>query len=268
MRRLGPAALIASLLLLAIAIRRHSDESGTEPLATTAHAAVSEPLPPGPRPLALLQGDLMERLQRGDEAWRPRAVPLPGGGTRYLYKRRKGDPPLSLAQLRVLIANPPSFEAERRSIVNLLLLLDRLGTSVSLSPPMKQGAAAEWEARRRSLRIRPDIPDRGSVEFARVLNHEAIHVAQSCGAGSLSAKPRPLGLPLPVESGSWSASTGMEGSPGIEGESSGFRQLQSPVYAYISPSTRQAEIEAYALQDRLGLGERLVRQHCSLGRNR
>jgi hypothetical protein len=212
----------------------------------------------------LLKGDLMTRLSQADEGWKPRIEQLPGGGTRYIYRRRSGDPPLTVAQLRLLMANPPSFEAERRSIISLLGVLDQLGVSVSLSPPIKRGAAGDWEARQRSIRIRPDVPKQGTLEFARVLNHESIHVAQSCAAGGLSSNPRPIGIDWRPKSGSLmdaAKSSSVDGD-GPAGLSTDFRQLEDPIYANVSPTTRQAEREAYALQNRLGTGETLVRQFC------
>jgi hypothetical protein len=264
MRGITPALAVTALLLLAVASRLHRWPPRQESFGL-ALARASAGLQPGPRPLALLQGDLLERLQQADEIWKPRAEPLPGGGTRYTYRRRPGDPSLTIAQLRVLIANPPTFEAERRSIISLLTLLDQLGTSVSLSQPLKRGAAGEWDPGMRRLRIRPDVRTQGTLQFARVLNHEAIHVAQSCAAGGLEASPRPLGLALPEDQAMGGSGAG-RGGP--DGDSFSFRQLQNPIYANISATTRQAEREAYALQDRLGLGERLVRIHCSGDRSR
>jgi hypothetical protein len=263
MRGITPALTVTAMLLLAVASRLPSwpPRQKTSGFSLT---GASAGLQPGPRPLALLQGDLLVRLQQADEAWKPRAEPLHGGGTRYTYRRRPGDPALTIAQLRVLIANPPDFETERRSIISLLSVLDQLGASVSLSQPLKQGAAGEWDPGMRRLRIRPDVRAQGTRQFARVLNHEAIHVAQSCAAGGLGASPRPLGLALTEDHATGSAAD--EG--GADGDGSSFRQLQNPIYANISPSIRQAEREAYALQNRLGLGERLLRIHCSPERSR
>jgi hypothetical protein len=81
------------------------------------------------------------------------------------------------------------------------------------------------------------------VEFAKVLNHEAIHVAQSCRNGHLRAIPRPLGL-------------GEQLPPDLQAV------LSDEVYRSAGPLERRLEREAYANQDRLGLGAQLVRSHC------
>ena len=195
------------------------------------------PLDPG------REDTLFSQLDMADRDWQPRAVPIPGGGTRYLYKRRAGDPPLSVEQIKALMLNPPSFAMERRAIDALLLQLRRAGVRLVLGPPRKQGAAGEWEPRRTVLRIRPDVPAKGSREFARVLNHEAIHVAQSCRNGRVNARPKPLGLSRAVDARS-------------------LRNLAAPIYAKASPQERVLEEEAYANQDNLTLGWQLLQAHC------
>lgn len=195
------------------------------------------PLDPGRETL------LYSQLDAGDRDWLPRAEPIPGGGIRYHYKRRSGDPPLSLEQIKALMRNPPSFSEERRAIGILLNTLHRSGVRVVLGPPRKQGAAGEWEPRNTVLRIRPDVPGKGSLEFARVLNHEAIHVAQSCRRGRASAQPMPLGLSRAVDPRD-------------------LRNLAAPIYATATPLERTLEEEAYANQDRLSLGWQLLQAHC------
>ena len=188
---------------------------------------------------------LMAQLGAGDRAWVPRAEAIPGGGTRFVYKKRPDEAPLSLEQIKALMRDPPSFAAER-SVVRLLLgQMRQAGVVVLLGPPRKPGAAGEWDPARAVLRIRPDIPGKGSREFARVLNHEAIHVAQSCRQGSLTAQPRLLGLSRQVQGAA-------------------LRHLQEPLYRNSSALERALEEEAYANQDNLQLGVALIKAHCRL----
>ncbi|MFZ0408824.1 MAG: hypothetical protein WAM11_12050 [Cyanobium sp.] len=201
--------------------------------------------PPAPVD-SLPEESLLAQLQAGDRDWLPRAEPLGDGGIRYIYKRRPGEPELSIAEIRALIIDPPSHLSERRAIADLLALLRRSGVAVVLREPVKTGAAAEWDPQQRTLRIRPDIPGRGSIEFAQVLNHEAIHVAQSCAAGALDAPPQLLGI-----------STAL--TPALAA------QLREPLYANASEAEKSMEREAYAHQERLGVGLALVKQHCRDG---
>ena len=203
--------------------------------------------PPEPRqqPLALLQGDLLERLSEGDRSWDPRVEYLPNGGSRYLYRRRPGEPVPTLAQLRHRIEFPPTYAAEGQALIRLLRTLQRAGVQLELTRPHKPGAAAEWDAARRTLRIDPTVPDKGTVDFARVLNHEAIHVAQSCRGGGLRSAPRALGIDSRLTPSQ------------AEG-------INSPIYAEADPLERALEAEAYANQHRLGVGEALVGRYCQL----
>ena len=144
-----------------------------------------------------------------------------------------------------MISNPPDHDQERQAIGDLLSTLDRAGVQVELTEPRKTGAAGEWDHGARTLRIKPAVVEKGTVDFAHVLNHEAIHVAQSCAAGGLRALPRVLGLSREV-------------SPELQ------VHLDDPLYAGASDWERDLEREAYANQRRLDLGATLVRTHCRL----
>jgi hypothetical protein len=94
------------------------------------------------------------------------------------------------------------------------------------------------------LRIRPDVPGKGSREFARVLNHEAIHVAQSCrGRRWLQERAQLLGLSRQLNAAT-------------------AQHLNERLYAQASPHQRALEAEAYANQDQLSIGQRLIVAHC------
>lgn len=201
--------------------------------------APAQPAAPSPA----LEASLLQQLAVADRQWIPRAETLPNGTIRYHYRRRADQPTLSVAELRALIANPPSFGAERLAIAELLTVLAVAGVRLELIQPHKSGAAGEWDPRARTLRIQPQVVSKGSVEFARVLNHEAIHVAQSCRNLGVRSSPRSLGLPTALP-------------PHLAGV------LNEPVYRQASPRDQQLEREAYANQARLGLGAQLVRQHC------
>ncbi len=271
MRGTRPVLTLTALALLLAALPdllRHL-ELLRQPARTLAVApsTSSAPLPdPALRPLALLEAGLMQRLEQADREWIPRAEPLPEGGTRYVYRRRAGDPELTLSQVRALIAHPPSHAVERRAIVALLTTLERTGAGVGLIEPIKAGAAAEWDPQARTVRIRPDVPDQGSLEFARVLNHEAIHVAQSCAAGGVGAIPRPLGL-LADGAPSQDKPGSRRPGPGRGAvDRTSMQKLEEAVYADLSPAERRMEEEAYALQNRIGLGVKLLAIHCLDGR--
>ncbi|MEB3255576.1 MAG: hypothetical protein VKJ05_04215 [Synechococcaceae cyanobacterium] len=217
--------------------------SGT-PGLTRLVAVLDPPPEPSRRPLVLLHGDLFDRLAEGDLAWIPTAEPVPGEGIRYSYRRRLGEPPLSVPQIQRLMANPPDHVREREAITLLLQELERVGVAVELAPTRKAGAAGEWDHAVRTIRVQPMVVEKGTVEFLRVLNHEAIHVAQSCVGGGVRARPLRLGLDtrMPQELS---------------------EQLGAALYAGSSPVERALEKEAYANQHRFDLGAALVRRHCA-----
>jgi len=196
------------------------------------------------RPLAAAEdGDLWQRLQRSDALWLPR-VEVRGDGRRvYRLRRLAGDPPLDLAAMQALEQATDPFAADRRQVQELLDGLRRHGVRLRLGTPRRSGALAEWEPRAQVLRLRPDALDQGHRGLARILNHEAIHVAQSCAAGGLSQPPRLLGLPraLPAD---------------LE------PVLGSATYALLDDGARELEREAFAGQGIPGLGVRLIRRHC------
>jgi hypothetical protein len=258
MRSSGPSPpplasfVVAGLLLLGGGLISHWQEQRNGPVGS----ALPTPEPaPGPslRPLpehtqldGSTQAALLALLQEADRQWLPRVERLPDGRIRYLYKRHAGEPALSLEQVKALLRKPPRFEREHGVIRQMLGSLERSGVVVLLEQPRKPGAAGEWNPRRAELRIRPDVPGKGSIEFARVLNHETIHVAQSCRGGGLHAQPKPLGLSRQLD-------------PRAR------QHLAEPLYAKASARERVLEKEAYAGQGQLSLGMQLLAAHCPLG---
>jgi hypothetical protein len=212
-------------------------------------SGVTRSLPPEPaedRMTASLDAsELFNKLEDADMQWQPQEELLPDGSTRYLYKRRAGEPNLSLAELRSLINDPPTFHAEREAIIDLLDTLRQAGVRVMLAPTLKKGAAAEWDHRLGVMRIQPDVTAKGSLDFLRVLNHEAIHVAQSCRGGSLRSRPQVLGV-------------------SISRNSSINKTLTDPIYADASNWERGLEVEAYGLQNDLTKANLLVKKECKV----
>ena len=237
------AAVVASALPNRAPQALQSLPESRQALAPAVSSAVAAAV--GPAGLVGLSEDaLLLKLADADRAWIPRAEPLGDGRIRYVYKRRAGDPELTIPEIRALIASPPTFSRERLAIGGLLSDLQQAGVRIELSQPRKPGAAGEWDPGQRTIRIQPRVVGKGSREFAKVLNHEAIHVAQSCSArGRLRSNPRPLGL--------------SEQLPG-----SLAAVLEEPIYRQASANEQRLEREAYANQERLELGSALVRQHC------
>ncbi len=195
---------------------------------------LQESLPPVDSDLRIASNlnpeDLISQLEVADLQWRPQEEFLADGTTRYLYKRREGEPDLSVAELQRIIKSPPTYQQERQHITELLQALKLAGAKVIIEPTLKEGAAAEWDHRASILRIQPKIIQKGTVDFLRVLSHEATHVAQSCKAGTLNSKPEPLGI-------------------NAENRNDILKKLDDPVYSDASQWEKVLEIEAYTAQD-------------------
>jgi hypothetical protein len=200
----------------------------------------------GPAGLVGLQESaLLEQLAKADQKWLPRAELLANGAIRYTYRRQAGEPALSIGQLRALLASPPGYRAERQAIVNLLAALKSVGIRVVVTAPRRPAAVGEWDPLLRTIYIQPQVVAMGSVGFAQVLNHEAIHGAQSCRGGPWPLAAKPLGL-----------ATTMPASLAAV--------LEEPLYRQASALERQLEREAYANQALLHLGPELLRRYCDL----
>ncbi|MFZ4566423.1 MAG: hypothetical protein ACOYMY_08150 [Prochlorococcaceae cyanobacterium] len=196
------------------------------------------------RPLAAAEdGELWQRLRSSDALWLPRVEVRDDGRRIYRLRRLAGDPPLDLMAMQALERATDPFAAERRQVHELVDTLRHHGVLLRLGPPRRRGALAEWEPRARVLRLRHDALDQGHRGLARILNHEAIHVAQSCAAGGLRRSPQLLGIPRALP-------------PELESV------LASDTYALLDDGGRELEREAFAGQGTPGLGARLIRRHC------
>jgi hypothetical protein len=186
---------------------------------------------------------VLAALRQNDQQWLPRLERMPNGKARYTYKRRTGEPAKTLDQLKAMANNPPNYSQEQRAIKQLLYELNRSGATVVIAQPKKEGAAGEWNPRRGDMRITQNVGGKGTVEFAKVLNHEAIHTAQSCAGGSIRSQPKPLGISREISR-------------------QAMKQLNKSVYAEIRTQQRILEEEAYANQDTMGIGRELLLEHC------
>ncbi len=200
--------------------------------------------PGGRGPVQTSEVDLLlRRLEESDREGLPRTRRLPDGRVQVTARRLPGDPPLTLAAAEEILRNPPRWERERAAIRSLLARLRRLGVTVTFETLVAPEATGQWDPQRRRLSLRPDLPDQGSRLFALVLNHEAIHVAQSCAAGGLNRLPRPLGL-------------------GGRPAAAELKLLAHPIYRDRSSAVQAVETEAFAHQADLSLGLSLLDRHC------
>ena len=186
---------------------------------------------------------VLDVLYQNDRQWQPRLVVNHQGLQEYTYRQRPGAPELSLKDIQALLRSPPDYTSDVESIKNLLSALDRYGVTVVIAEPNRIGASGEWNPRRGEMRISHLVVKRGTQAFRRVLNHEAIHTAQSCAGGSIRSRPKPLGLSRRLDK-------------------TAIRHLQSEIYADLTSIDRRLEEEAYANQEDPEIGALLLKVHC------
>tara|TARA_Y100001968_G_scaffold332616_1_gene391485 strand:- start:1415 stop:2140 length:726 start_codon:yes stop_codon:yes gene_type:complete len=186
---------------------------------------------------------LLKSLARIDFSFIPKKVFKSDGKVSYFYKRREGQDELNQFELDQLISNPPDYSLEKKFINENIANLRNIGVHIFLAKPYIIGASAEWSYQEKTIRISPKVINNGSFTFARVLNHEMIHVAQSCKNGGLSKVPKLIGL------------TGNSTTKNII-------NLESFVYDGINKYNSKLEVEAYSNQDNLKLGPSLVYKFC------
>ena len=142
-----------------------------------------------------LQG-LLKKLDSADRANRPRAVQMSDGRIAYHYKKAGSGRKPSVEELEEEIRNPKDYSKKQRDIKALLSQLNRLGVSVTIGAPRGYGSGGTWSPSEKQLTISPAVISGGTPEFHETLSHEAIHVAQSCNGGGITADRDDLGSRL------------------------------------------------------------------------
>ena len=186
---------------------------------------------------------LLKNLSKADFSFVPKKLSKADGTISYFYKRKEGQDKLTQFELDQLISNPPDYYLEKRFINENITNLRKIGINIFLAKPYIIGASAEWSYQEKTIRISPKVIKNGSLAFAQILNHEMIHVAQSCKNGGFSEVPKLIGL--------------KESYPAKK-----IINLESFVYDGINKYNTKLEIEAYNNQNNLRLGPKLIDELC------
>mgnify|MGYP006271595993 CR=1 FL=1 len=128
------------------------------------------------------------------------------------------------------------------AIASQVNTLEKLGIQVVVGQPTIHGASAQWDAGSRTMTISADTLQSGAPAVLQAMNHEAVHVAQSCKAGAVGESGTPLGI-------------------ATSGEAA--QAVQHDTYASLSANETQMELEAYTLTNQAGAGIAAAVQHCS-----
>ena len=168
-------------------------------------------------------------MDRGDNKIRPQVIIDDLGTKRYRYIATKGEKSKTREQVeRDAEEIEKTISTSRKRTKNLLKILRDVGVTVAIGNPGKAGAAAVWNPRIQTIKISREKMEEGSQAVLRVLNHEGIHVAQSCKNGGINYKPIPLGLKLsPTE-----IYKTQIGSKIYEKSSKKVKKLEKEAYSY------------------------------------
>ena len=169
-------------------------------------------------------------MDKGDHEFEAKIIIDNLGNKKYRYRAKKGDAPKTKKQIEENAEKDiKKINRTREQIKNLLRALRDAGVTVAIADPGKTGAAAVWQPGLQTIKIEKSKMEQGSMAVLRVLNHEAIHVAQSCKNGGINYKPVPLGIKL---------------SP----EQIYNKQINSKIYRNIPLQIKNAEKEAYSYE--------------------
>ena len=104
--------------------------------------------------------------------------------------------------------------------------------------------SAYWFPEKKIIKIDIKTINAGSLTFAKILNHEMIHIAQSCKGGSIKSFPRLIGLNEKMNKEK-------------------IHLLSSKVYKNLPKYQISLEKEAYSYQDNLSVGKYLINKFCN-----
>ena len=187
---------------------------------------------------------ILRLLKKADKRNAPKMITAPDSSKSIIYKKSNFQKDLSQKELIYLIKNPQNFNQEQNFVEKALKFLDQLGISVFLLELSDEKGSAYWLPEKQIIKIDIKTLNAGTLTFAQILNHEMIHIAQSCKGGSINSFPKLIGLNEKLN------------------EEKNYL-LSSEVYKNLSNSQISLEKEAYSYQDNLSAGKYLINKYCN-----
>ena len=186
---------------------------------------------------------ILRLLKKADKRNAPKLVINPDNSKSIIYKKSDFQPELTQEELIYLIKNPQNFYKEQNFVKETLKLLNKLGISVFLVDLNNFKGSAYWLPEKKIIKIDRKTINAGSLTFAKILNHEMIHVAQSCKGGSIDSYPELIGIKEKMNKEK-------------------RYLLESDLYKNLSRNEKSLEKEAYSYQDNLSVGKYLIDKFC------
>ena len=145
----------------------------------------------------------------------------------YTYKRLENDPKKTIQELEYLIKNPEKYQKYEKFIKKAILSLLSNGIKIYIKE-LKKEISAEWIFKEKSIIFNYKSLEQGTKNFANLLSHEMIHIAQSCKGGSFVSYPVLLNLDHSKPKRFY------------------YKYLKSKAYKNLKKSEKMLEVEAYA----------------------
>jgi hypothetical protein len=186
---------------------------------------------------------ILRILKKADKRNAPKILTNSDSSKSIVYKKSNFQRELSQEELTFLIKNPRNFNKEQNFVKEALNILNQLGISVFLLDLNEEKGSAFWLPKKQTIKIDSKTLNAGSLTFAKILNHEMIHVAQSCKGGSINSFPKLIGLDEKMNDEK-------------------FYLLSSKIYKNLSKYEISLEKEAYSYQEKLSAGKYLIKKFC------
>ena len=185
---------------------------------------------------------LFNLLERADYENKPRKYIRTDGSIYYEYKSNSFNPELSVDQIKKIISHKQDFSYQR-DYIKLILRYTRIMNIDVLLSNNKSESSALWIPLENAVEINTSVINQGTKAFSEILNHEVIHIAQSCNSIHSANEPMLLNLDTKITK-------------------ENLFYLNNDIYKDLSPYGKRLELEAYSNQSNLKLGVNLIKKYC------
>ena len=186
---------------------------------------------------------IIQTLKRFDKKNSPQKVVV-NGKIKYTYRKLPNEPLKTIEELERLIKNPQQTRKYEVFIKKSLLFLLSNEIKISLKDLEEREPSGQWIHKDKTVIINKKILKEGTINFAHLLSHEIIHVAQSCKGGGFDSYPVLLGLELDKPKSYY------------------YKFLENDIYKDLKEKDTMLEVEAYANQEKISQTINAFKYYC------
>ena len=186
---------------------------------------------------------IIQTLKRFDKKNSPQKVVV-DGKIKYRYRKLPNEPLKTIEELERLIKNPQQTRKYEVFIKKSLLFLLSNEIKISLKDLEEREPSGQWIHKDKTVIINKNILKEGTINFAHLLSHEIIHIAQSCKGGGFDSYPVLLGLELDKPKSYY------------------YKFLENDIYRDLKEKDIMLEVEAYANQKKISQTINAFKYYC------